>query len=107
MTGAVDPENIIYLRPTAEDMQKLAAVDTPLAEYFRPSDAYPLKFPDLKLGEHLVFDFDYDSSETGKVERTFAVVETHEQMAQYCAAVRHNIIGVIGWRVIAEPEVQS
>ena len=100
-----DEQGPEILRPTHDDMERLAAIGTPLGRYFRPSDAYPLSFPDLSSGERLVFDYDYDSDKTGQVELSFAVVDTLEQMHQWRNAVKYNIVGAIGWRVVTEPEV--
>ena len=105
MTDEQDPTNVIYLRPTAEDLSRLAAVGTPLERHFRVEDAYPISFPDLEPGGHLVFDFDYDGDEPGEILFDFRVMRNHEDMKKICTAVRLNIIGVVGWRIVSESDL--
>jgi hypothetical protein len=86
--------------PAEDDIRRFAAVGTPLEYCFR-KDGYPLEYPLLSEGEFLVFDYDYDDPETGVLKRGFKLVENQREMAILLTAVRHNFVGVIGWRVVA------
>lgn len=85
------------------EFERLNGVGTALAGYFNNSGV-PLGFPELKLDEELLFDYETDGP-----EHPLAVkIPDYETMVQWCNAGRFGFVGVIGWRIAqAQDEAQA